>query len=152
MISCVLALRLEAERIEVGVEVAAHPEGPDHHQGAQAVARGTAQLFVGDAALGFGLGLDLGRDHGIGWRAPIAVEGRDGLAIGQHRPTGALPGRALGALLDIAPLVVEAVEEGPPPVVDASGIPLVLRLKLLDVVGVGARQEARSEKSFVVPL
>ena len=34
----VVALRLEAERIEVGVQMAAHAVGADHHQGPHAVA------------------------------------------------------------------------------------------------------------------
>ena len=134
------------------MKVPAHPEGPDHHQRPQAVPGGTTQFLFGNAALGFGLGLDLGCDQGVGRHSPIAVEGRHGFPVGQHRPAGSLPRRSPGALLDVAPLVVEAFEEGPPLVVHTSGIPLVLRLELLDVSGVGARQEARSEKGFVVTV
>ena len=145
------------------------PEGADHHQGPKAVARGAPQILVRDAGgrrLGFdslavrrlGVGsrrlgprLDLVADRGFG-KAPVAVERGRHLAIGENRPVRPLPGGALGALHDIVAAVVETVEEGPPLWIDAAGIGLVPGLELLEVAGVDARQETRSEERFVVPL
>ena len=44
----VVLLRLEAERIEVGVQVAAHPEGADHHDSAHRIAGGALNLAFTD--------------------------------------------------------------------------------------------------------
>ena len=55
----VILLRLEAERIEIGVQMAAHAIGADHHQRAHAVARGAADRVF--ARRRFGLGRPPGR-------------------------------------------------------------------------------------------
>ena len=39
------ARHLQAERVELGLEMAAHPVGADHHQRVQAVLGGGAELF-----------------------------------------------------------------------------------------------------------
>ena len=71
-----VARRLDAERIELGVEVAAHAVGADQHQGAHRIAR--RQIDVGSRyfdALGLCLGRDFGADRLFDLR-PIAVERR----------------------------------------------------------------------------
>ena len=46
----VILLRLEAERIEIGVQMAAHAIGADHHQRAHRVAGGAADLVLARGA------------------------------------------------------------------------------------------------------
>ncbi len=89
---------LEAQRIEIGGEMAADAIGADHHQGADRIEGRLAHLgrrdlgrsAIARAAGGAGLAI-------AGQRRPIAVEGRDDLAIDGLRPVGAAPRRALGS-------------------------------------------------------
>ena len=68
--------RLQPERIELGVEMAAHPVGADQHQRADRIAGGLVDVGRRqfDAA-GLRLGLQLGLDGAFDV-APIAVERR----------------------------------------------------------------------------
>ena len=50
----------KAERVEIGVQMAAHAEGADHHDGAHRIARRLQNVGIGkDGAVGDGLVLDL---------------------------------------------------------------------------------------------
>ena len=90
----VILLRLQPERIEIGVQMAAHAEGADHHQRAHALARRTLQVGFGNRFFGgrrrrrFGAQLVADRFLGGG---PIAVERRNEVALGRRRPVGQLP-------------------------------------------------------------
>ena len=92
----VVLLRLEAERIEVGVQMAAHAEGADHHDRAHRVAGGALDLAFarrrGRRRLG-GLGADLVAERLLR-RGPVAVEGVDQVALRRLRPVRRLPRRA----------------------------------------------------------
>ena len=79
----VVPLRLEAERIEIGVEMAAHAVGADHHQRAHRIAGRAANLVLGRRRLrlGFGrLGAQLVADR-LFRRRPVAVERVDQVAL-----------------------------------------------------------------------
>ncbi len=89
-------LRLEAERIEIGVEMAARAVGADQHQRVDGVAR--RLLHMGGRefdAGGLRPCLDLVADRLLDL-APVAVERRDELAACALRPVRPLPGRAVG--------------------------------------------------------
>ena len=84
--------RLEPERIEIGVEMAARAIGADQHQRADRVAGGALDIGGGkiDAA-GLRLRLDLGADA-VADLGPVAVERRDQIAaLGQRRPVRPRP-------------------------------------------------------------
>ncbi|MHC2277016.1 hypothetical protein ACVME8_003627 [Bradyrhizobium diazoefficiens] len=136
-----VARRLDAERIELGVEVAAHAVGADQHQGADRVARRLEQIGGGDiGALGLRLGGDLAADRLLDL-GPIAVEGGGQVVLRRQRPVGALPGRALGVPADVVRLVLQALEELLPLGVDRGRVLLVAGVDFVDVGGVGALQK-----------
>ena len=94
--------RGDAERIELGVQVAAHAIGADHHDGANGIARRLQHVgCVGRLTGGFGLGLDLGLDD-LFDDAPVAIERRDEIAACLKRPVLLAPGSPLGRLLHIS--------------------------------------------------
>ena len=83
----VILLRVDAERIEIGVQMAAHAIGADHHDRADGIAGGALQFGwrnLGLAVRG-GLALDL-----VGQRLlvdrPLAVQRRHQLALRRDRP------------------------------------------------------------------
>ena len=83
--------RLEAERVEIGVEMAARPIGADQHQRVDRIARRLLHLGGRQLdALDLRLGLDLVADRLLDF-APVAVERRDQLAAFALRPVRALP-------------------------------------------------------------
>ena len=91
--------RLELERVEMGVEMAAHAVGADHHDGADGIARRLLHGAVADLdAAGAEPGLDLLAELG-GDPAPVAVERGDQLAIGDRpaSPAAAIAARAASA-------------------------------------------------------
>ena len=104
----------DAERVEIGVQMAAHAEGADHHDGADGIARGAAAPAPGQGlAVGGRLALDLLLDELVD-RRPVAVEGRDEFAIGGDRPVRLRPGGAARVLADVAGIVLERAEEVAP--------------------------------------
>ena len=136
--------RLEAERIEIGMEMAAHAEGADQHQGAHRIAGRLLDMALGELdALRLRLGLHLLGDR-LADLVPVAVERRDEVAARQRRPVRPRPGRPFGVLSDIPRVVLQALEERPPLAVHRLGIGLVARVKLVDVVGVAAVEEGRT--------
>jgi hypothetical protein len=83
--------RLEAERIEIGMQVTAHAVGADHHQRAHAVAGGAQDVGGGNLdALLLPLGLEL-VGHDLLDGAPVAVERGNEVALGVDRPVGLFP-------------------------------------------------------------
>jgi hypothetical protein len=81
-----VARRLDAERIELGVEMAAHAVGADQHQRADRIARRLVHVGGGDVgALGLRLGGDLGADRLLDLR-PVAVERRGQVVARRQRP------------------------------------------------------------------
>ena len=82
-------LRLEPERIELGVEMAAGAVGADQHQRVDGIARGLLHLGGGNLdALGLRLALDLVAD-GLLDLAPVAGQRRDQFAVGVRRCSAA---------------------------------------------------------------
>jgi hypothetical protein len=136
-----VARRLDAERIELGVEMTAHAIGADQHQGAYRIPGRLINFRGGDfGALGLCLGRDLGPDfllHG----GPVAVQRRSQFVTRRHRPVVAAPGGALGVLLDDGGGVFQAFEKFLPVGVNRRGVLLVAGVEIVDVGGVGALQE-----------
>ena len=75
-------LRLKPERVELGVEVAAHAVGADQHQGADRIPRGLLHIRRRDFdALGLRLRLDLVAERPLDL-APVAGQRGHQLAVG----------------------------------------------------------------------
>ena len=137
----VILAGLHAQRVELGVEMAAHAEGADHHEGAHAVAGGALDVGGGDlGALGLTLGLQLVGDDLL-HIAPIAIEGGDRVIARRHRPVGLLPGSALRIARDGGRIILQRGEEFAPGGVDARRVLLVARMEFLDIGRVGAIEE-----------
>ena len=89
----VVPLRLETERIEIGVQMASHAIGADHHQRAHRIAGRPANLVLARRRFrpGFlGLGAQLVGDR-LFRRRPIAVQRVDEIALWRRRPIGLAP-------------------------------------------------------------
>ncbi len=141
----------EPQRIEVGMQVAAHAVGADHHDGAHRIARRPEHVGVGDDGgavrrllleLLFEVFLD---------GAPVAVQRRDKFAIGDQRPVRLRPRCAFGVFLDVAGIVLQGAEEILPLHAHGGRILLVAGVEVLDVVGVAAVEE-RGKGKLVVGL
>ena len=147
----VILLRIEAERIEIGVQMAAHAIGADHHDRAHGILRRAVQFGGGNLALAVAgrLALDL-----VGERLfidrPLAVERGDEVALRRDRPVWALPRGALGVGRDGVAVVIQRAEEFAPFGIDAGRIGLVGGIELLDIGGVAAEQERRIRESGVL--
>ncbi len=88
-------LRLEPERVELGVEMPAHAVGADQHQRMDRIARRLLHVARGEIDAGrLCLLLDLVGEAPLGL-GPLAVERGDQIAARPHRPVRLLPGRAL---------------------------------------------------------
>ena len=136
--------RLEPERVEIGVEMAARPVGADQHQGANRITR--RLLHVGGRELDAArlrARLDLVADRPL-HLGPVAVERGDQLPARSLRPIRPLPGRPAGALLHVGAVVLEALEESLPFGIDRVPVGLVAGVEVLDVVGVAAIKERRA--------
>ena len=143
-----VAHRLEVQRIEIGVEMAAHAVGADHHDGAHRIARRPLDLSVGHLAAAGGEAFsDLRPDRRFGGR-PVPVEGRDQLAVHDRRPVGTLPGRPASFGGDAGRLL-QPFEEGPPIRVDRVRIAAVAGVHLFDERGVRAVKERRCRERGV---
>ncbi len=138
----VILLRLEAERIEIGVQMAAHAIGADHHQRAHAVAGGAMDRVVALRRFGRrgGARAQLVGDRLLG-RRPVAVERVGQLVLGRDRPVRPPPRGAFGGLADARGIVAERVEELAPARLDRVRVLLVFGLQRLDIGAVGAVEE-----------
>ena len=88
-------VRLEAERVEIGVEMPARAVGADQHQGVDRIARGLLDLGGGEldaGALGARLHLVADRLFDL---VPIAIERGNEFAARRLRPVRPRPRRAL---------------------------------------------------------
>ena len=144
-----IARRLDPERVELGVEVAAHAVGPDQHQGAHGIAR--RLMDVGRRQLG-SLGLRLGGKPGADGFfdfGPVAVERGGQLVARRQRPVVAAPGRPFGVLADVRRLILQALEEFLPFGVDRGGVFLVAGVDIIDVGSVCALQKRGEGKGGV---
>ncbi|QTK80393.1 hypothetical protein AT6N2_C2847 [Agrobacterium tumefaciens] len=142
-----------AERVELGMQVAAHAVGADHHDGANAVTGrlqhfGFADGLAGVGALGLSLCLNLLFD-GLFDRGPIAVQCGNQVAICRDRPVGTLPGGALGRLLHIFRIIGQCLEEALPLRRHGRGILFVPGIELLDIGCIRAVQKRRDLKLLV---
>ena len=120
---------------------------------AAGAAAGLLSAGFGSGAFFVGAGLDLARE-GAFRDAPSCRRGRRRhLAVGQHCGQFGRFQEAPSALLTAsAPASSRPAEEAPPFRIEAAMVRLVPGLELFEVAGVSARQEARSEEGFVVPL
>ncbi|MBA7468558.1 hypothetical protein ES707_03809 [subsurface metagenome] len=147
-------LRLDAERIELGVEMAAHAVGADQHQRAHGVARCLMQFGGRDvgaalfSSLGLRLGGELGAD-GLLDQRPVAVERGSQIIARRQRPVIASPGSAFGVLLHVSRAVLQALEELLPLAIDRIGVLFVAGIEIVDIGGVGALQKRREGKGGV---
>ena len=136
-------VRLEAERVEIGVEMSARAVGADQHQGVDGIARGLLDLGGGKLdARGLGARLHLVADRPFDL-VPIAVERGNEFAARRLRPVRPLPGRPAGALEHIGAIILQALEECLPLGVDRLGVVLVAGMEVLDIVGIAAIEEGR---------
>ena len=129
--------RCEAERVQVGLQMATHPVGTDHHQRADRIQCRLAGMLGRDGAdrrrrLG-GDGMDLGR---ILQQLIVATGLEPPRILGC--PTGALELR-----LHVARLVAEFVEEIAPTRVQRARAGQIALIELLDEGAVGAIEEGR---------
>ncbi len=147
-----VAGRLDPERIEPGVEMAAHAVGADQHQGAHRVPRRLMGLGRRDfAALGRRLGGKLGADRLLDLR-PVAVECGSEVVLRRQRPMVPAPGGAFGVLADVGRSVLQAFEEFLPLAVDRAGVLLVAGIEIVDIGRVGALQKRGKGKGGVCVL
>ena len=140
----------EAERIEIGGEMAHDAVGADQHQRADRILRGAQRggrrhlesehvrallQVVAERALR---------------RAVVAGERRDELAVLSSCSIGRPQARAAARRSrDDLAILVQALEEVAPLVADGAGVALVLRLHLLDVGGIGAAQERGAQEPVI---
>ena len=136
-------VRLEAERVEIGVEMPARAVGADQHQGVDRIARGLLDLGGGKFdARGLGARLHLVADRPFDL-VPIAVERGNEFAARRLRPVRPRPRRPAGALEHIGAIILQALEECLPLGVDRLGVVLVAGMEVLDIVGIAAIEEGR---------
>ena len=136
-----VVVRLEPERIEIGVEMPARAVGADQHQRVDGIAG--RLLHVGSRELDarrLRLGLDLVADRLLDL-APVAGERRDQFALRALRPVRPPPGRAGRGLADLGTAVLQALEERLPFGIDRGGVGQVAGVEVLDIGGVAAVQE-----------
>ena len=145
-----IARRLDAERIELGVKMSAHPVGADQHQRAHRIARGLMHVGGGEFA----------RPRPAPWprvflptafstsaQLPSSAEVRSSRGV-----TGqlALPHEGPSAFLRTsAGRIFQAFEELLPLGVDRGGIVLVAGVDFVDVGGVCALQKRGKGKCSV---
>src|SRR5580704_11395512 len=141
--------RLEPERIEIGVKMAARPIGADQHQRPDRIPRRAFDIGRGKldaAALRLRLDLDADAVADLG---PVAVERRDKIAAGQRRPTRPAPRRAVRILFNVGGAVFQALEERLPLGIDSLRIGFVAGVEVLDIGGIAAVEERGEGKGGV---
>jgi hypothetical protein len=116
---------LEAERVQVGLQVAAHPVGPDHHQRPDRIQSGRADVLCGDVPVA-----DHAGGHGLGTAAvsgQVRTTARPAVEAGQQGPG----------------LVVQIGEKAAPERIDRLGIVLKGLIELGHHRGVGTVKRVR---------
>ena len=146
----------QAQRVQVGVQVAADAEGPDQHQGADRIQHRLAHLVLGQAdALFLGHGGDLlhrGGGLDLGGHRPFAGQGCGGFIRRHRRPIGALPAGATGLARGILSGIAQAAEECVPGGVEGTRVLRPLAVKLFDIGRVVSLKEGRIVEIGVVGL
>ena len=133
--------RLEAERIELGMEMAAHAVGADQHQRVDGIARGLLHLGRGNLdAFALCLGGDFLAQPLFGFR-PLPVERGHQIAVRAQRPIRFFPGGAARSFSDVGAVVFQAGEKLPPFGIDRGGVALEFGVEVFDVGGVAAVEE-----------
>ncbi len=144
-----VARRLDAERIELGVEVPAHAVGADQHQGAYGISRRLMDICGRQlSALGLRLCRKLGADRLFDFR-PIAVERRCQFVARGQWPVASAPRRSLGVFADVGRGVFQALEELLPLGIDRGRVIFITGVDFVDVGGICALQKRRKGKSSV---
>ncbi|OIQ70238.1 hypothetical protein GALL_481510 [mine drainage metagenome] len=144
-----IAWRLDAERVELGVKMAAHAIGPDQHQGAHRVAGGLMDIGRRQfCAPGLRLGRKLGADR-LFDLDPVTVERGSEFVARRQRPVVAGPRGSFGAFPDVGRRIFQALEELLPLGVDRGGIVLVTGVDFIDIGGVCALQKRGEGKGGV---
>ncbi len=144
-----VARRLDPERIELGVEMAAHAVGPDQHQGTHRIARRLMDIGRRQfGAFGLRLGGKLGANHLFDFR-PVAIERGGQLVARRQRPVVPAPGWSFGVFPDVGRLVFQTLEERLPFGVHRSGVFLEAGVDIIDVGSVCALQKRGEGKSGV---
>ncbi len=145
----VVLRRLDSERIEIGVEVAAHAVSADQHQRANRIARRLLNVGCGQlGALGLRLRRELRADRLLDLR-PVAVERGDEIVARRDRPVRLLPGRPFGAALNVGRLILQALEELLPLAVDRGRVLLEPGVHLFDEGSIGTVEEGRKGESGI---
>ncbi len=141
----VIALGLEAQRIEVRLQVAADTEGADQHQGTDRIARGGLQISRRHAG---GLGGDSLFDLGL-HSGPDAIHG--GHQFVTRRYDRRRPAADIGVGADRFGPVHEGIEEGAPFGRHRIGVLRPALLHLLDEDRVGAVEKRGLGKDLIEP-
>src|SRR5262249_53395955 len=106
--------RFEAERIEIGMEMAARPKGADEHQRPDRIAGGALDLGFGDVdAARLRLRFELAADRRR-CVLPAGIECAGQSVRSKRRPVGPLPRRPLRIALDVGALILAALKDGLP--------------------------------------
>src|ERR1039458_6554960 len=137
--------RLEPERIELGVEMAAHAVGADQHQRVDGIARRLLHLGRGNLdALALRQVTELAGyflSHALFGFRPLPVERGHQVAVRTQRPIRFLPGGAARAVDDVGARVLQALEKLPPLGIDRGRVALEFGVEVFDVGGVAAVEE-----------
>ncbi len=145
----VVAQRRNAERVEVGMQVAAHAIGADHHDGADRIARRAEQFVAAQIdAAGLRPGLDFFADVALHLQ-PVAVEGGNQLAVDRDRPARLPPGRAARLAQHVGPVVLQVLEKGLPAGLHRRRVFLVAGVKLFEIGGIAAVKEGGALEGFI---
>jgi hypothetical protein len=128
----------QAERIEIGVEMAADAIGADQEPGPLGIPGGGADVLLGLARKGDGHGSAVALHVAIGGRRQgFGIDGADDVrAVG-------CPRRAAHLGEHIVLLLAQHLEEGAPLGIDRGGIAEISRVELFDERRIGAEQERR---------
>ena len=141
--------RFEAERIEIGMEVAARPIGANEHQRPDRIAGGALDLGGSDVnTAGLGLRFQLAADR----RARLLPAGikRSGQSIGGKRwPAGPLPRWPLRVALDVCAIVFQTLEERLPRRIERLRVSLVAGIEVVDIGGIAAIKERGTGESGI---
>ncbi len=140
----------DLQRIELGVQMAAHAIGANHHDRTHRIARRVLQLLLGEIdALGRRLALELVLEARLE-PGPVAVERGHHFARRRHRPVRALPRRTLGALQNAGAVLAQFAEELAPARVDRGRILFVTGVHFLDPGGIAAVEEGSQLLLFTI--
>src|SRR5215472_14428783 len=141
--------RFEAERIEIGMEMAARPIGADEHQRPDRIAGGALDLGRGNVhTTDLRLCLQLAADR-RGRLLPTGIERPGEFIGGKRRPIGPLPRWPLRIALHVRALVFEALKERLPRRVECLRVGLIAGIEVFDIVRIAAIEERSAGESGI---